>query len=340
MGRFYKHTSEAIESKPDPEVTASKIDFNSAVLSNLNYTIILSFAFILILLKSYGKKPTQRGILHTRLQMLGGWILNFSILFSLIFSSSITLLSNKYTLPRHNIEVLKAFEGTFLKSYKGYSLDLAAVMTFSLKLSEILLISSLFFLLATLVPTGSREDEGLNKYNISNSSLGSFSILWGICRIPVHLYLDAYRSVFEGRLAMFLFDLISLAEIFIAAVILLILKVKRTLMLESSSQGDILILSLTLIFYGIFKYAVNLISMPFPVDELGVQAITSAQFSLELVLYLLASSFFVPREEVLQTRTQQSNSALDLVKPSLSNCDPDVVLLPPTIEFDNKIFSY
>lgn len=309
------------------------------LLSNLNATIILAFVLVFIFRRSYKSTTPTINLIKGRLRTFGAWMLKFSILFSFMFSGCITMLCNRYNIKRRDIELAKTFEGSMMASFRGYSVDVAAVMIYALKISEILLVSSIFFLIALFVPQPSDaaedSDENLSISQNANSTISTFSTMWAICRIPAHLYLDAYKTLFDQKLAVFIFELVSAVELFTAAFFTLIVRSKHSSLHTKKSKEDMNLLSVLLLFYAIFKHTVNLVEMPFALTEVHVQVLTSIQFSLQLGLYLILLSMFCPLKKT-EHRTQKARSPETLKH--YDECNSEVVLMPSIVEFDERPF--
>lgn len=299
--------------------------FQSELLGNLNTTIILAFVLAFTFRRSYKSTTPTINLIKGRLRTFGAWMLKFSVLFSFVFSACITALSSRYSIRRHVVELTRSFDGSLVASFRSHSIDIAAVMIYALKISEILLISSVFFLIALFVPQPSDGADALPQ--AAGSSIATFSTMWAICRIPVYLYLDAYRTLFDQKLAIFVFELAPSVEFLTAALFTLVANSSRT----GRSSENMSLLGVLLLLYAIFKHVVNLVEMPFALTEIHLQALASIQLCLQLGLYLVLLAMFCPLR-----KAEGAQAAPEALRHD--ECNSDIALIPSVVEFDERPF--
>lgn len=307
-------------------------------LNNINITIILAFTTLYIFRRSYASTTPAINVVKGRLKTFGAWMLKFALLFELGFSCCITYISRDHNIKRSEVELFRVFNDILLASYKDYTIDIVAVMIFSLKIAEILLISSIYFLVALSVPNPSHiNEETYSSHNLS-SSIGRWATLWAIFRIPVFLYVDAYKSLFDQKLTIFIFELAAALEYIVAGFLLLILASRHHILRSIKSLESMVLLSVSLLLFGIFKHAVNLVDLPFILTPLHTQALSSIQLALQMSIYLLVADILCPYKKMEENGAVPVEEANDKNTNRQDLCKTEVMLVPSMIEFDERLF--
>lgn len=315
-----------------PEAPESIETFRS-----LNASILMAFVFLFILRRSCISTTPTINIIKGRMRSFGAWLLSLSLGFALVFSVCITALSKDHDISRSAVELSKMFDGSHYASIKGYAVDVVVIMLFSLKISEILLVSAIYILVALWVPQedcGGDEADGCSTARMLQSSIGAATTMWAIFRIPLCLYTDAYRFLFDDKITVFVFEIFAALEYLVAAFLLLILNSRHSAMHTARSLENMGLLSSVLLLYGVFKHAVNLVNLPFSPSSMHLSALSSVQLALQLGIYVLMCCLFCPLRKAVK-----GSRRIDIMKSSLGTPESlqEVVLVPSMIEFDERL---
>lgn len=321
--------------------------YQTELVINLYSTVIVFLAVLYILRRLFKSTTPSINFIKGKLQTLGAWILQFSVFFYLLFNVLITYLSQKLGLRRIEIELSKYVAVSDIKSIKNYNLDLSELMVFSLKFYEILLGTSLFILISTLIPKEIKTnyyeiyDENNNKIK-NKTSLRTFSLLWAILRIPILLYLDTFRKIYEIQIFVFVSEVFLAIEFVTIGIFFLIIKSKYKMKSLETPTEKINLMFFTCFVFGIFKHIVNLIDLPFQLAEIHFHVLGALQFALQLGLFLLTSSIYFPYKTINVVKITKYNSAdkiidfnndIDFNNERFNN-QVHVVDIEPYIEFD------
>ena len=125
-------------------------------------------------------------------------------------------------------------------------------------------------------------------------------------------------------------EAISATEYFCLSMFLLIARTRYRALSGAKSGECVPLLTYVCVLYGVFKHAINLFDFPFDLTDLHMQLLASAQFALQIVLYLLAVAILCPSREA-----PPAKGAVHAARPH----SPDVVAIPPMIEFGDKLLA-
>lgn len=332
----------------EEEAPAKYTAISQETMTNVNSTVFLIFLVFYVFRRSVMSSTPALNIIKGRLGTLGSWMLNFSALFLLVFSLCVTFLSQVMPIRRNEIETTMLYDKSLISTFKNYHIDMVALMLFSLKLSRLLLGSSLFTLVALVAPrmidsTRESPDRGAQHSrthkNPGTSSISSFSITWALLRIPLYLYFDTHRTNLDYKTSIFVTELVCALEFLLVAVFLLILQARRDSSSVSPSSGTVSLFILLCSLCAVFRHVVNLIDLPFILTELHGQILGSIQFALQLSIYLLASCMFCPssvdtekfEEDIIVSKPTEHYEMIEAI-PS-----EDILLMPAPIEYNEHL---
>lgn len=300
-------------------------------------TVVLTALIYIYIMRISSMQYLPKDVfIRRRVRLFGTWMLKIAIFFSFLSSTCIAILSAEYKLAKHNIESLKILATPFIYHFKGRDFDITAIMTYTLKISEILFMSSVFFMIASVTRSNKPsllpfEREG---HHSTASSLASNCTFWAIFRIPLRLYFDAYRYNFTPKVTSIAFNIMSLIELLFAGCCLLVMDCKH---FEADNNcPDVLAMGISIILYSVGRYAINLAEMPIWITDLHFKVITGLQSALELVIYLqMIRMYGYTSPDTTDALNKQTPEILT-VQCYTKDSEPDVVLMPSLVEFENK----
>ncbi|KAI4290871.1 hypothetical protein PAPHI01_0145 [Pancytospora philotis] len=312
----------------------------SAVREHASAAVFMALVLLCVVRRSFRDGICRASLLKRRVCIFGAWMLKIAIFFALLSKICLALLSLRHSMPVHNIEELKDLSFSDFRSIGGYQVDVAAVMTYTLKVAGILLLSSLFFGVAALAPDAEEHAAGAESSDnaCEGSSLATLSIFWAILRIPLHLYLDAYRHVLSPQLAAFAFNSLALAELLVAGVCMLLVSAQRPAGTPKPASPDTLWISLGVIVYGVLRHGSSLVDVPAGVSALQLGLLASLQLALELGVYLRMAAVFCFQPSASADAQQHRERAVRLEN-TCRESDPEVILMPPLVEFGNRLIA-
>jgi hypothetical protein len=304
--------------------------------SNINDCVFSAFIFLFIFRRSYKSSTPSLNFIKGKLKSMGSWLLKLSVTFSLAFCLLMAFLSTKFDIQRGIVQITRSLDESYIVNYKQYSFDLVYIMLISLKLSELLLTSSIFILISLWIPyANSAYNNSSETYSPTklHSSIASFSKIYAIFRIPILIYLDQFSSLVSVKTSTFVIDLLFAIEFLAASFFLIIMNSKFSDLESSRSLETSSLLSLILFFYGIVKYAVNLVDFPFALTDTHKHIICSVQFVLNLTIYILAICMICPLKKPFYTEEDQKRKVKNLEKMS---GETNISLVESIIEFDES----
>jgi len=272
-------------------------DKNTAEIINANTTIFLVLTTLYIFSRSYTSSTATLGFLKGRFNSFCGMLLKVAIVAALIYNLTFNFLSTQFDINKIELEIKERLNHTHIIDFKNYSLDLVTLMIYSLKISQFLFASCIFLGISLLVPDSSdladthASDSSLIAYN---SSISSFCKLWAIFRVPIVFYSGYLNPYLNERLTLFFILIFSNVELTFAALFLLIIKSKNSAA-SFKSQTDVGLFALTVMSYGIIRYGINLMDLPFQLSRMNLNIITSVQSALMISIYLFLTEIIFPK---------------------------------------------
>lgn len=318
----------------------TKSNYESELFNNTYSTVFVTLTLLYIFRRLFKSTTPTINFIKGKLRTIGAWLLEFSIIFYLIFNFLIAFLCQKLEIKRNEIELSRILKKSEILYFKNYKIDLVVVMIFSLKISEILLCSSLFILVPVLTPKNENNDiHNLNNKNYRVSTC-LISFLWGIFRIPFIIYCDSYRDFFELEFVVFVSEIFSALEFFLLGFFFLILNIKYKDFKLSTDREKINLLLFMAFSYGISKHIVNLINLPFKLDEIHFCILSSLQFAIEIAIFILASTIYFPYKE---EKIKYQNTCIKEMSDTYNNelyTTSNIISIEPYIEFDEPNTRY
>lgn len=290
--------------------------------TTINTTVITSVLGLYIFFRSFVSIIPSVNFIKGKFRFVAGLFLKIAIFSSVVYEITIYLLSTKFKINRIELELSKNFQEHHQISYGGFTVDLAFLMTTSLKITEIMFMSSIFLCISLMAPS----PELTYFFNL-NVSIISFSRLWSIFRIPTIYYSSKLNLIMDEKAALFLKLLFCGIEVCIASSFAFILGFKNNTL--KNLHTDSFFFSSCLMSYGFLKYFINIIDFPFKLNSEIVKLIFSVQFVLLNAIYLQITSLIFPRKSLLQPQKIPST-----VNHPNERYSTDVALLETVVEFD------
>lgn len=308
---------------------------------NSNTVAFLIMATVYIYYKAFSSDCSSFSFVKGRINSIGGLFLKLSILSLLIYNICLNFLSLKFRINKVELEILESISQTYTVVIKKYSIDIAKIMIYSLKISQLLFMSSLFICISMLIPDGEEQDQDNihlidSSITNNNSSIGSVCKLWAIFRIPILYYSTYLHQFFYKKISLFLSLIFCSTETFLAALCILVIKYKNQKLIKHlglSYSVDTILFAMAIIGYGALKYLVNLVDLPFEVTTHSLNIIVSYQIGLSLGIYLMMASIVFPKK-----KKHLKDISGRVIKNEIS-ITPDISLLDSVIEFEKKIIN-
>lgn len=304
--------------------------------NSLNSTPLLVILTAYIYIKSCSSSISFFSFLKGRMSSFAGLLLKVSLISTLLYSISFEVLSEKFNINKMELEITEIFNSDFILKIYSYSLNVAKSMILFLKTSQILLVSVVFMCISLLIPSEREIQETCQLSNFNNyltkqnSTIYNFCRLYAIIRIPVLIYSSLLKNLFYDRLVYFIVIVFSNLEVLAASIFLMFIKYKNNKLNGNLKyKTDVGLFSITLFFYSIFKYTVNLVDLPFEFTKNNLNIVLSVQFGLMTSIYLFLATILFP-----DRKTKKQNYLIPVVNGDLIN--NDVALIESVIEFDNK----
>lgn len=305
---------------------------NAAEIVNVNTTIFLTFTLLFILCRSYTSSTGTLGFLKGRLNSFCGMLLKISILSAVVYNLIFNYLSTKFDINKVELEIKESLDYVHKINFQDYSIDAINLMIYSLKISQFLFISCVFLGIALLVPDSveNSEEAPFDPATIKyNSRISSLCKLWAVFRIPIVFYSSYLNPYLNEKITLFIILVFSNVEISLAALFLLLIKFKNN-SAEQKNQTDVGLFSIVLMSYGLIRYGINLIDLPFKLSILNLNIITSVQSAFMISLYMLLTDIIFPRVQIkVQETINLSNEQFRIPK-------NDVQLLETLVVFDDQ----
>lgn len=291
--------------------------------NNLSTIPFLVFLTLYINIKSYSSSISSLSFLKGKINSLAGLLLKICVICSLIYNISYEILSKNFKINKIELEITETFRSAYNYYINGYNLDIVRLMINSLKISQILFISIIFMSISLLIPSYKEVEDENNFLTKQNSLLCSFCKMWSIFRIPILFYSSFLKNLIYEKLVFFIVIVFSNIEIFLASIFVIYIKIKN----QKISNFDLGIFSSILFFYGIFKYTINLIDLPFELSNENLNLVYTIQFVLMISIYLFLCEIIYPNKIIKKSSTPIVNQ----------NIQPhfEVALLESVIEFEN-----
>lgn len=299
--------------------------------SNLNGTIIMGFALLYIMRRTYKSKKSSFNIFKGCLRSLGVWFMKLSICFEVIFLSCLTTISKEHVIDKSIVELSKKYKDEVVITLGKYTIDLSKVMIFTSKTAGMLLSSSIYFIIALIL---SKSNSARNSYK--NNAGKRLCAMWGITRMVLYLYFDLKKDNITEKVSLFILELLFAIEYMIAGFALMMAKSELETEQENKVNESIGLLAISVFFYGILKHAINLIDLPFNITEMHLQILNTLRFALLIAVYFLCVETLCPHNNLVVDRTMNfyKNTEQKSIK---EPTEPDVSLIRPMIEFHENL---
>jgi len=259
---------------------------------------------------------------------LGIWILYISIFSYLLYNALFMAYSFRYPIEKPAFELTKLIDKDyFWHIYDDVQINIGMTMVYTCKVAEMFLISALLIFSGIWCISGFQS--GCRSPAIT---------LWALLRIPVLLYLDAVGIVGRDKISLFIYELLMLTE-FIASAFYLMIKTSRR---EQKIDDKVFLLKNTVLAYGVMKYGVNIVDIPFKLRPAHLYVIESVQLVLLVSLYMLLTLLYLPSVEAEDSKTKYLRNYNENI-PDMSTFDdpngnshvefPNVYLTLPTKKY-------
>jgi hypothetical protein len=294
--------------------SALKIDSSS-----VNTPVVVSMVCLYILFRNMTSKTPTINFIRGKFASITGMILTISIIASTIYNITLYFLSTKFQIDKISLELLQKFDKQYMITFQDYTFDLGSVLVTSLKVADVLLISSVFLCISVGVPNIKQSTLPTLHWTISFVSRA-----WAFFRMPLVYYSNRLEIFINEKLALFLMLVFLNIELIVASVFSLMLKFRNNDMKKSNM--DIGFLSLCLFLYGFLKYSINFIDFPFQISNIVLGLIYSTQYVLSISLYLLVAGIIFPKNEIKV-----------IVKEKIEPCQSmNLAILEEIIEFEDS----
>lgn len=310
-------------------------DSNTSEMINANTSIFLGLALIYIYCRGYSSSNASLSFIKGKFKSFCGLLLKLSITTALIYNLCYNFLNLKFNIDRIELEIKETFNQSYRIDYKDYSIDLASLMTYSLRISQLIFTSCIFLAVSLTVPRNSlikeiyKIDPSLMAYN---SSISTFCKLWAVFRIPILFYSAYLRPFLTEKMALFSIIIFSNIEFVLASLFLLLIKFKN-IASETKHQADLGLFAISLLAFGLIKYGVNLVDLPFELSQRNLNIVTSVQSALMISIYLFLTDIIFPRK-IKDVQQERNLISTEITRPL--KFENDVSLVESIIEFDDK----
>ncbi|KAI5148501.1 hypothetical protein ENBRE01_0362 [Enteropsectra breve] len=308
-------------------------NINNELTANINSAILLGFLCLYVFRRAHKSHVPSINIFSGQLKTLGIWLAKFSILSMAIFSAAIALISTKYEIKKITYELTRIFNSAYIVSVQGYQIDMAIIMGYSLKFAETFLISSLFLLAALWEPESPSARASYRKGSIS-----VFCKIWAILRIPAVFYFDMQKALVDRKIVLFVSLVSSTIELTMVSFFFIIQKSKMSAdTRNNSTKTNINMFAMVILFYGIFKHAINIIDLPFILNEVHTQVLSSVQTGLLMAIYVFMITLYCPTTKYILENDGYSEESKKYTRDAASeDTVQEVALLAPYIELEEQ----
>lgn len=294
--------------------------------NTVNCFVIMLITFLYIISRSISSTTPSINVIKGKFRSIAGMLLKLSITSALCYNATLFFLSFKFNIDKVTLELGHRFTERFDFKFKDYSIDLGFVMLTSLKISEALLISSLFLAISLMSSsTHSKTNSNVEPLQTLRNKVRSISRIWGIFRIPFAFYSYYIETLVDEKIYLFFRLIFGSIEFGIATIFIFISRFKNVALKNINVSPAFL--SFCCLSYGFLKFTINLVDFPFKLNKTHLEIIISMQFGLLCAIYLLLTEILFPRKF-----NEVSVKELEVPKQPFS----DVSMLETVIVFDEK----